>query len=138
MDQNMNPFAILWREVGWIHWPLALSLAAVTGLAAWAAFRVFIREDSADLRTKAWVDAILFWGGFAMISGVLGTLVGVIIAAQAIEAAGGADGALVWGGIRVSLISSAVGVLILGWAAILWFVLQLRWRLLEARALWAE
>jgi len=135
--QNANPFVLLWREIGWIHWPLAFSLLAVTGLAAWSAYRLFLRDQAADLRTKAWVDAILFWGGFALISGVLGTLVGVIIAAQSIEAAGGVRATLVWGGIKVALVSSAVGFLILAWAALLWFALQLRWRLLEAKALQA-
>ena len=126
----------LWNEVGWIRWPLLLSLLAVTGLGAWTGVRLFILDRRPDLKTKAWVDAILFWGGFGMISGVLGTLVGIIIAAQFIEAAAGQiSPALVWGGVKVSLVSSALGVLILAWAALLWFALQLRWRLLEAKAL---
>ena len=124
----------LWNQLGWIRWPLLLSLLSVTGLGAWTGVRLFFLERSPDLRTKAWVDAILFWGGFGMISGVLGTLVGIIIAAQFIEAAAGQiSPALVWGGIKVALVSSATGVLILAWAALIWFALQLRWRLLEAR-----
>ena len=125
----------LWTSLGFIRWPLLFSLVAITGLACWSAVRLFFLDRGPDLRTKTWVDAILFWGGFAMISGVLGTLVGVIIAAQSIEAAGGARATLVWGGIKVALLSSALGVLILAWAALLWFALQLRWRLLEAKAL---
>jgi hypothetical protein len=128
--------ATLWNELGWIRWPLLLSLVSVTGLAAWSGVRLFLLDRQADLRTKAWVDAILFWGGFGMISGVLGTLIGIIIAAQFIEAANGQmSPAMVWGGIKVALVSSATGMLILAWAALLWFALQLRWRLLEAKAL---
>ena len=124
----------LWNQLGWIRWPLLLSLLSVTGLGAWTGVRLFFLERAPDLRTKAWVDAILFWGGFGMISGVLGTLIGIIIAAQFIEAAAGQIApALVWGGIKVALVSSATGVLILAWAALIWFALQLRWRLLEAR-----
>ena len=78
------------------------------------------------------LDAILFWGGFALISGVLGTLVGIIIASQAIEAAAEVSTRIIWGGIKVSMLSSAFGAMILGFAALLWFVLQLRWRLLLA------
>jgi hypothetical protein len=78
------------------------------------------------------VDAILFWGGFALISGVLGTLVGIIIASQAIEAAAEVSTRIIWGGIKISMLSSAFGAMILGFAALLWFVLQLRWRLLLA------
>lgn len=127
--------ASVWNEVGWIRWPLLLSFVAVTGLGAWSALRLFVLDRQADLRTKTWVDAILFWGGFGMLSGVLGTLIGIIIAAQIIEAySGQVSTALVWGGVKVALVSSAVGMLILAWAALLWFALQLRWRLLEAEA----
>jgi len=125
----------IWQSVGFIRWPLLLSFIAVTGLALWSGVRVFFVDRGPDLRTKAWLDAILFWGGFAMISGVLGTLLGIILAAQSIEAAGQVSSALVWGGIKVALLSSALGVLILALAALLWFGLQLRWRMLEARAL---
>jgi hypothetical protein len=109
-------------------------MAAVAALSLWSAVRLFRPGATADLPTKAWLDAILFWGGFAVISGVLGTLVGIIIAAQSIEAAGAVRTTLVWGGIKVALLSSAFGVLILALAALIWFVLQLRWRLLVAKA----
>jgi biopolymer transport protein ExbB/TolQ len=84
------------------------------------------------MSTKAWLDSILFWGGFALISGVLGTLVGIIVAARAIETAGGVSSPILWGGIRVALLTATFGTLILALASILWFALQLRWRLLVA------
>lgn len=125
---------MIWEAMGFIRWPLFLSFIAVTVLALWSATRLFRPGASPDLRTKAWLDAILFWGGFALISGVFGTLAGIIIASQAIEAAGDVSTTLVWGGIKVALLSSAFGAMILGLAALLWFVLQLRWRLLSAEA----
>ena len=63
---------------------------------------------------------------------MLGTLVGFTIATQRVEAAGEVSVTLMWGGIKVSMLSSLSGVLILALAALLWFVLQLRWRLLVA------
>ena len=39
---------------------------------------------------------------------------------------------LIAGGIKVALLSSSMGVLILGFAALLWFALQFRWRMLQA------
>jgi hypothetical protein len=125
---------LIWESMGFIRWPIAFSMAAVAALSLWSAVRLFRPGATADLPTKAWLDAILFWGGFAVISGVLGTLVGIIIAAQSIEAAGAVRTTLVWGGIKVALLSSAFGVLILALAALIWFVLQLRWRLLVAKA----
>ena len=122
----------LYADMGFIRYPLTFSLVAVLALAGWSTSRLFSSGAWASLRTKAWVDAILFWGSFAVISGVLGTLIGVIVAAQAIEAAGEVQTTLVWGGIKIAMLSSVYGVLILALSALLWFGLQMRWRLLAA------
>jgi hypothetical protein len=124
---------VIWESMGFMRWPLAFSMLFVVLLSGYTAGRLFRPGASADLLTKAWMDAILFWGGFAMIAGVLGTLVGFVITAQSIEAAGAISTSLVWGGLKVAMLTSAFGTLILGAAALLWFGLQLRWRLLEAR-----
>jgi biopolymer transport protein ExbB/TolQ len=50
---------------------------------------------------------------------VLGTLIGVMVAAHAIEAVGEVHATLVWGGIRVALITTVTGVLVLAPAAAL-------------------
>jgi hypothetical protein len=109
---------------------LAFSLLVVVLLAFWSGKSLWGSDPTPDGRTKAWVDAILFWGVFALIAGVLGTLIGVINAAGAIQAASEVSAPLVWGGMRVALLSSSAGALILAFAALLWFGLQLRWRLL--------
>ena len=121
----------IFLAMGFMRYPLTFSLIAVVALASWSAFKLFRPGASSDRHTKALLDAILFWGGFAVICGVLGTLVGIILAAQAIEAAGDVSTTLVWGGIKVALLTSVFGVLILGFGSLLWFGLQLRWRLLE-------
>lgn len=119
------------EALGVIRWPLTFSLLVVVALALWSLPLVW-RGAMPDRHAKTWIDAILFWGGFAAVSGVLGTLVGIIIAAQAIETMGGLSDTLVWGGIKVALLSSALGTLILAVASLLWFGLQLRWRILIA------
>lgn len=123
----------IWESMGFIRWPIAFALLCVVLLTAYSGARLWRPGAVADLLTKAWLDAILFWGGFAMIAGVLGTLVGIVIAAQSIEAAGSVSTVLVWGGIKVAMLSSAFGTLILAGSALVWFALQLRWRILEAR-----
>ena len=122
----------VWTDIGFIRWPLVFSFLAVVGLALFSAVRLFRPNAMPDLRNKAWLDAILFWGGFASISGLLGTLIGFTIATQSVEAAGEVNVTLMWGGIKVSMLASLFGVLILAFASLLWFVLQLRWRLLVA------
>ena len=124
--------ATIWESMGFTRWPLAFSVVVIAALTMFSGFRLFRSDASADLRSKAFVDAILFWGGFAVIWGVLGTLIGITIAAQAIEAAGAVSTTLVWGGIKVAMLTSLFGMLILVIASLIWFVLQLRWRLLQA------
>ena len=120
----------VWVSMGYMRYPLTFSLLVVIGLALLAAARVFRPGALPDRYTKAWIDAILFWGGFAVICGVLGTLIGIIIAAQWIEAAEVVSTSLVWGGIKVALTTSAFGLVIMAIAGLLWFGLQLKWRLL--------
>lgn len=122
--------AEFWESLGTIKWPLLFSALMIMGLTLWSARRVIGANASASGRTKAWIDAILFWGAFAMVAGVLGTLVGTMAAANAIELAGELQPAVVWSGIKIALGSSAVGALILALASLAWFALQLRWRLL--------
>ena len=122
----------IWHDMGFIHWPLLFSFFAVAGLSLWSVVRLYRRGATADLRTKAWIDAVLFWGGFALIAGVLGTLLGIIVAAQSIEHAGAVEPTLVWGGVKVALSSAATGALILSLSGVVWFALQLRWRFLLA------
>ena len=120
---------VLWENLGFIRWPLAFSLLAVVCLTLVSTVRLLETRTGPDHRTKVWIDAILFWGGFAVVTGVLGTLLGIIIAAQSIELAGEVNVTLVWGGMKIAMLSSALGVVILAVAALLWFALQLRWRM---------
>ena len=119
------------EALGVIRWPLTFSLLVVVALALWS-LSLVRRSAMPGRHAKAWIDAILFWGGFAAISGVLGTLVGIIITFQFIELAGEVRASMVAGGIKFSLLSSALGTLILAVASLLWFGLQLRWRFLIA------
>lgn len=110
--------------------PLTLSFVLVMSLGIWSAWRLFGPGASADPAAKVWVDAILFWGGFALIAGALGAVVGVVRALQGYEAAGEFASPLVAPGLVLFTLSLVVGLGILAIAALLWFVLQLRWRLL--------
>lgn len=125
--------SMIWAALGFIRWPLAFSAVAVLVLTLWSASRVFRPHASADVNTKAWIDAVMFWGGFAAVAGVLGSLLGIILAAQSVEAQGEVVPTLLAGGIKIALLSSAFGIMILMLAALAWFVLRTRWRILFGR-----
>ena len=124
--------AVNWNAVGFIRWPLAFSFVAVVLLSGLSAYRLFRPGAWGDLRSKVWLDAILFWGVFATISGALGTVVGVVLAAQSIEAAGEISTTLVAGGMKVAILSAALGLMILFFSSLIWFGFQFRWRMLVA------
>jgi hypothetical protein len=128
---NSGLFDLL--DGGIMVYPLLACAALVLGMSAWTASRLWGRTPDAGPRTRVGVDAVLFWGAFAMVLGVLGTLVGIMVAAEAVEAVGEVHASLVWGGIRMALITTVVGTLVLAAASLLWFGLRLRCRLLEAR-----
>lgn len=124
----------LWQNIGFIRFPMAFAMLWIVGLSLYSASQLFRPGAHASLRTKAWLDGILFWGAFTAVTGVLGSLVGIIIAFQSVEAAGAVSPTLVAGGAQVALLSSALGFLALGAASIGWYVMHMRWRLLQARA----
>jgi len=125
-----------WEELGFIRYPLAI--VAIFLLVQTARAMIDLKggaEESAgsgELR----VHTVLLWGILGAALGVLGTLVGVVMIARYMEGASAADiardleqtsatrSALVWGGVRVALSSSVVGLLMLGYAAIAWLGLQ--------------
>lgn len=60
-------------------------------------------------KAPGWVKEI---GLIALMTGLLGTMLGMSGAAESIHAAGGVSQGLLWGGIRVALITINYGVLI--------------------------
>lgn len=122
----------IWEAMGFIRWPMSVSTLLVIVIGIWSAVRLSTTSGASSMKTKVWIDSVLFWGGFTAITGVLGTLLGIVLAAQSIEAAGTISTPLVWGGIKVALLSSVFGVLALACGALLWFGLDTRWRLNRA------
>lgn len=118
---------------GVMMYPIAISAVAALGFAGWSAWRLWRGDPRVDARVEAGVDGILFWGGFALLLGILGTVIGIARAAQAIEMLGEVHTSLVWGGIKVALITTIWGAVILAASAFLWFLLRARCRALLAR-----
>ena len=63
-------------------------------------------------------------GLFAMITGILGQLIGLYSAFDAIEAAGDVSPAMIFGGLKVSMITTLYGVFIYLFSLFIWFILS--------------
>lgn len=112
-------------EAGVTSYPILLCAALTVGLAIRGFLRLG-RGEAADPRTATGIDAVLFWGAFGAVVGLLGTLGGIAQAAGAIERAGGVDAGLAWGGLRIALHPLLMGLLIFSVALLLWFTLRTR------------
>lgn len=64
-------------------------------------------------------------GLFAMVTGILGQLIGLYDAFIAIEAAGDISPALIFGGLKVSMITTLYGIFIYLFSLLLWFIISL-------------
>jgi hypothetical protein len=108
------------RQGGFMMYPIIAGtmFAVVSAVRAAAALQ---RGEAA----KSAADGVIFWGGLAMLLGVLGTLVGFSMMARAVESVGDVAPSLLWGGIRVALTTAIAGcgVFVLSlftWAPLRW------------------
>ncbi len=127
-----------WEAIGFFRWPMSFCFLVVVLLGLWSALKLFRPGASPDLRTKAWLDGVLVWGFLAFLIGLLGAVIGIILVFQSIEAAGAVRPTVMAPGIKVTLLSSGFGTMTFGFAVFFWFILQLRWRLLQAALADAE
>lgn len=110
--------AAFFQEMGFMRYPLLLSavfLLAQIGRAAWAVRAP--RRDGAGAMT---LHTVLVWGFLCALLGVLGTVVGLTIAADSISRAGTASPALIWGGVKVALSTTVLGLVLLTVAVLAW------------------
>mgnify|MGYP006293598369 CR=1 FL=1 len=115
------------QQGGLLMIPLLIVAVVVVVLAARSALRVGGR-DGPDAVVETGIDAVLFWGAWGVVLGLLGTLGGIYDAAGAISTAGEVSTALVWGGIRVALTTTIFGLLLFAVAALSWFALRVWYR----------
>lgn len=64
-------------------------------------------------------------GLFSMVTGILGQLIGLVMAFSAIERAGDISPAMVWGGLKISMYTTLYGITIYLLSILLWFVLDI-------------
>jgi len=115
------------REGGLFMWPILIIAIVILGLAirSWARIRSL---EGPDAVLETTVDAVLFWGVWVLVVGLLGTFTGIYLAAGAIERAPAINPALIWGGVRVALTTTVSGFVVFTVAALLWMGLRFMFR----------
>ncbi len=94
---------------------------------AWTTYHLIGFYSSGQDNSKAFLRKLSYGksiGLFAMITGILGQLIGLNLALSAIEKAGDISPGLVVSGIKVSMISTIYGICIYLLSLLLWFVVS--------------
>ena len=107
---------------GFMMWPMLLIGVGILVLVVRAAVdsREVGRSDAVVRRTQS----IVFWGAMSLVLGLLGTVVGVIQMASAIERIGQVSETLLWGGIRVTMVTLVFGLLLFALSLFSWYALR--------------
>ena len=94
-------------------------------MTAWAIYHflpVLLKKETNVTKTRLRLKHIKTIGTFGLVTGILGQLVGLTAAFDAVEQAGNVAPAVLMGGLKVSMIVTIYGVLIYLISLILWFV----------------
>jgi hypothetical protein len=116
----------VFMQGGLLMWPLVLIVLVLFGIVLRTSWHLFVRRGADAAVIQNGLDGLLFWGGFAVIIGVLGSVVGYHKAMTAIAARGIVNPRAMWIGTAEGMVSSITGLLVLAVAGALWYVL--RWR----------
>lgn len=121
----------IFMQGGFLMFPLVFIALVVFGISLRSFWHLFVRSGSDSVVIQSCLDGLLFWGGFAVVIGVLGSVVGYNKAMAMIAAHGIVNPRAVWIGAAEGMVSSITGLLVLAVAGALWYVL--RWRYLSDR-----
>ena len=114
----------IFMQGGILMWPIVLITLILFGICLRFAWLHFVRGGADPAGIQSCLDSLLFWGGFAVVIGVLGTVIGINKAMSAIVARGLANPAAVWMGAAESMVSTLTGLMVLCAAGSAWFVLR--------------
>ena len=121
----------VFMEGGFLMWPLVFIVLVMFGIVLRTSWHLFVRGGNDTAAIQNGLDGLLFWGGFAVIIGVLGSAVGFNKSMTILAARGLANPKFLWAGAAEGMIPSIAGLAILAASGALWYVL--RWRFLRDR-----
>ena len=96
-------------------------------MVAWAVYHflpVLLKKEINPAKTRSKLNHIKTIGTFGMVTGILGQLIGLISAFDAIQKMGNVEQGILAGGLKVSTIPTVYGLLIFLFSLFLWFILD--------------
>jgi hypothetical protein len=117
----------VFAEGGIVMYPLVVILCVVLGVACRAAWLLRGRGEGRLAGVQSSLDRLLFWGGLAVVIGILGSAVGYHKAMAAVVARGAVNPPAVWIGTAEGMVSTLAGLILLIVAGVLWFGLRTRY-----------
>lgn len=102
---------------------ITISALLVLVLTVVKAYDVFAKGNI----NKKGLNGILFFGSIAPLTGIIWQMLGIMQAFTAIQKAGDIAPAIIMGGLKVSMLAPLYGMIVLFFAAILWYILK--WRI---------
>lgn len=118
-------------EGGILMWPLVLITLVLFCIVLRALWHLYVKGGVDPVAVQSCLDGLLFWGGFSVVIGALGSAIGYHKAMTAIVRRGLANPRALWIGTAEGMVSTIAGLLILIIAGALWYAL--RWRFLRDR-----
>ena len=120
----MISFQEFFVSMGYIRYPLVIVTVFLLVEIVHASLAVSRADGHSAAAVSARIHPVLVWGVLAAVIGILGTVVGITMAAAYLEQAEASSPSLIWGGMKVALGSTIVGMLLLGIASVAWLTLQ--------------
>lgn len=127
----MHPLLEVFAQGGILMLPMVLVSLVLLGIVVRALWHLFVRGGSNSTAIQSCLDSLLFWGGFSVVIGVLGSAIGYHKVMNAIVARGILNPRALWIGTAEGMVSSIAGLLILIVAGAVWYAV--RWLYLRDR-----
>ena len=127
----MHPLLKVFAQGGILMLPMVLITMVVAGIVLRALWHLYFRGGSNAAAIQSCLDSLLFWGGFAVVIGILGSAIGYHRVISAVVARGILNPRALWIGTAEGMVSTIAGLLVLAAAGSAWYLL--RWQHLKGR-----
>jgi hypothetical protein len=122
----MQPLSKVFAQGGLLMLPMVLVTLVLLGIVLRALWHLYVRGGSNAVAIQSCLDSLLFWGGFAVVIGVLGSAIGYHKVIAAVMARGILNPRALWIGTAEGMVSTIAGLLVLIAAGTAWYLL--RWQ----------